>query len=325
MPLESVHVNCRNLIKKSWTDYQCLKRFMGAKPDLATIKDIAIGMAHGAVADELKLSSKLKEDREDHLRMKYYTEEVLKKGPYNTPLLPPEVEIYKTYKPKMDMEFPNTVKQVEELTVFESLQAEPCGSISNIMCTVFLGDSLSDWKDKDVFGKVHVADAAKVRELLGPVRRVPVSVFVRVEAADFGHSYTYIGHVDSSNCIMGVIYQSNLLQTLGDAMFTLNSWVSGIKFERKIDLEEHLDFLRTYKSKDFSTVIAFVEEHYLLDGIKVPEKTKQDVQKRHGDKITKPNVWVIIRPISQVVLEDSYQNYAHNVAPVVEAVHDQLV
>jgi hypothetical protein len=333
--MDSIHVKCRNLLKRTWSDYQNLKKFLGAKPDESSAKAMAAFFAREKVdpAIEGKLGKGKKEAEEllDRFFSKYEWEELGKKGPDPKTMDLAQDSSYLEYKGAMDREYPKAMKEVLDTEIFQSLKGQPCGAVSNIMSSMFLGESLIDWKTKDHFGKAHVTDVARTTTMLGTVKRVPTWVFVRVEAVDFGHSYTYVGHPDDDSKptnerrIKGIIYQSNMHQTLGDAMFSLGTWVGSLKFEAEVDLEQHLTALRSYKNKDISKVMEFVDTYYMANGLHPPEETKKAVEKSHGDKLKPPEIWLIIRPMSQVTLEENYRKYVTNVIPLVEAVSESLV
>src|SRR5262249_15310921 len=157
--------------KTTWSDYQKLKTFLGADPDEATAKEMAFFMAREVVDPVIKAKIieaqpkpppvKANEEADsvvDRCADKYRYEVIDKKGSDPGTIGWAHDAIYGEYKGAMDIEYPKQYKEWMDTQVFKSLKGQPCGEVSNLMSSIFLGENLSEWRTKDLFGKVHISD-----------------------------------------------------------------------------------------------------------------------------------------------------------------------
>ncbi|HEY8503707.1 MAG TPA: hypothetical protein VIL46_03940 [Gemmataceae bacterium] len=292
---DPLHTRIKNLIKHSWTDLQKLERFMGGSPDPASAKESVLALQSEEVAGKLRLDKRQAEE----FHGRYYQEEI--EGKKLPPLDEKDRSGYTRFKGEID--------RLAGAQVFSMLAGQPCGAISNIMSQMFYGDSLSGWRDSTAppVGLAHIDNTREIDGVIRLAKDRPVAVFARIEARDFGHSYTYVGEAGKKGRILGVIYQSNFHQSLWDSgAFDLNRWVSSPKFDREVDLEEHLEFLSSFKNKSLGEVMRFVEEHYLIGP--APETTRESVKAAMG-KSGRPDIWVVINPIVRVRLENNVREF----------------
>jgi hypothetical protein len=85
------------------------------------------------------------------------------------------------------------------------------------------------------------------------------------------------------------------------------------------------DIQRSRRRKGITAVMEFVNTYHLADGLRAPESTQKAVEKSRGNTNLPPDIWLIIGPISQVVLEENDRKYVAQVVPLVEAVKEALI